>query len=66
RAAQLPDPPPGYVPPFPNFSSVHYPYARRAAYSGLLSGLLGLGPNYNFWRNATRGEVCALLYNLLQ
>ena len=66
RAAQLAEPPASYVPPFGDFSAEHYQYARRAAYSGLLNGLSGLGSSgYNFWAPATRGEACVLLYNLL-
>ncbi len=66
RATQLPDPPADYVSPFSNFSAVHYPYARRAAYAGLLDALDGAGPGYDFLAPATRGEVCALLAPLLQ
>jgi len=66
RAANLPDPPAAYVPPFGNFSATHYPWARKAAYAGLLNGLQGMGPGYAFFTSATRGEVCVLLYNLLQ
>ncbi len=66
RATQLPDPPPGYTPPFPNFSAVHYPFARKAASAGLLDVLEGMGPGYDFLAPATRGEVCALLAPLLQ
>jgi hypothetical protein len=65
RAIQLPDPPSGYRPPFGNFSSIHYPWARRAAFAGLLGSLQGVGPGYDFWAPATRGEVCVLLCNLL-
>lgn len=65
RAAGLGDPPAGYTPPFPNFSDTHYPWARIAAYAGLLSGLEDMGADYDFWAPATRGEVCAVLYNLL-
>jgi hypothetical protein len=66
RAANLPEPPLGYSPPFGNFSNDHYPWARKAAYAGLLEGLEGMGSGYDFWVSATRGEVCVLLYNLLQ
>jgi uncharacterized protein YkwD len=65
RAAELSDPPAGYQPQFDNFSGTHYPWARRAAYAGLLDGLLGIGPGYDFWATATRGEVCLLLANML-
>ncbi|MFH0916390.1 MAG: S8 family serine peptidase [bacterium] len=66
RAAQLPEPPPGYSPPFPDFSSVHYPFARKAAHAGLLDVLLGMGRDYDFTTAATRGEVCALLAAMIQ
>jgi len=66
RAAELPEPRFGYSPPFSNFSTTHYSYARRAAYAGLLDGLVGMGSAYAFFAPATRGEVCALLYALLQ
>jgi len=65
RAASLPDPPADYTPPFGVFDTTHYPNARKAAYAGLLAGIQGVGPSYNFLAPATRGEVCVLLYNLL-
>lgn len=65
RAAGVAEPPAGYSPPFGNFSATHYPWARRAAFAGLLSGLQGMGSGYDFWAPATRGEVCVVLYNLL-
>ena len=64
RAANLAEPPAYYVPPFGDFSADHYPWARKAAFAGLLSGLQGIGPGYAFWAPATRGEVCQMLYNL--
>jgi alpha-tubulin suppressor-like RCC1 family protein len=69
RAAGLSDPPPGYVPPFTaaQFSlNDHYLNARKAAYAGLLNGLQGVGPTYNFLAASTRGECAQLLYNLSQ
>lgn len=66
RAAGVPEPRADYKPPFINFSSTHYPYARRAAAAGLLDRLEGIGPDYDFLVPATRGEVCALLYSLLE
>jgi hypothetical protein len=65
RAAKLVEPPEGYGPPFGQFDNTHFPFARRAAYAGLLDGLLGLGPDYDFFSPATRGEVCVILFNLL-
>ncbi|MHB1343346.1 MAG: Ig-like domain-containing protein [Thermoleophilia bacterium] len=61
RAANLPEPPVGYTPPFGDFSGTHYPLAREAACAGLLDGLVGMGPTYDFWAPASRGEVAALL-----
>jgi len=66
RAAGLGEPPAGYDPPFPMFSSDHYASARAAAYAGLLDGLVDMGPDYNFLAPATRGEVCAVVLTLLQ
>lgn len=66
RAADLSEPPASYLPPFGNFSSTHYPWARKAAYTGLLAGLQGMGAGYDFWAPASRGEVCVVLYNLLR
>lgn len=65
RAADLPEPPADYQPVFGPFSPDHYPWARRAAYAGLLDGLVGMARDYNFWAMATRGEVCQLLANLI-
>ena len=65
RAAGLADPPASYKPSFDDFSAAHYPWARRAAYAGLLDGLQGIGTGYDFWSTATRGEVCLLLANML-
>ena len=64
RAAGLPEPPGDYEPPFGDFSPDHYQWARRAAHAGLLEGL-GAEAGFDFWANATRGEVCVLLSNLL-
>jgi hypothetical protein len=65
RAANLPEPPAGFTPEFGDFSTDHYPWARKAASAGLLDDLIGMGVGYNFFTPATRGEVCVLLYNLL-
>jgi hypothetical protein len=66
RGAALPEPPADYDPGFPMFSSAHYASARRAAYAGILDGLIGMGPAYDFLASATREEVCALLYELVE
>jgi uncharacterized protein YkwD len=65
RAAGLGDPPAGYRPRFSDFSDEHYPWAARAAYAGWLDGFQGMGPGFDFWASATRGEVCLLLAALL-
>jgi hypothetical protein len=68
RAAGLVDPRAGYEPGFSSgqfYSSEHYLNARKAAYSGLLDGLQGMGPAYVFFAPSTRGECAQLLYNLL-
>ena len=65
RAANLAEPPTDYTPPFDEFDDIHYPFARRAAFAGLLAGLEGMGPGYDFFVPATRGEVSVVLYNLL-
>ena len=49
----------------PTSAPQHYPWARRAAYAGLLDGFVGMGPDFDFWASATRGEVCLLLADLL-
>jgi hypothetical protein len=68
RAAAISEPPVGYVPPFTagQFSLVeHFENARRAVHTGLLDGLQGVGPGYEFTAPATRGECAQILHNLL-
>ncbi|MFH1833496.1 MAG: kelch repeat-containing protein, partial [bacterium] len=68
RAANLSDPPTEYTPPFSPgqfYPQEHYLNARRAAYAGLLQGLEGMGPDFDFFGDATRGECAQLLRNLL-
>lgn len=68
RAAALPAPPMGYVPPFVSgqFSTQeHFQNASKADHAGLLKGLEGLGAGYRFTTAASRGECAQLLYNLL-
>jgi hypothetical protein len=70
RAANLAEPPASYVPNFsPSqfYPDEHYQNARKAAYAGLLNGLQGVGPSYNFMTaSATRGECAQLLHNLIE
>jgi micrococcal nuclease len=68
RAADLPQSPTSYTPPFLHgqFSlEEHYQNARAAAFAGLLAGLDQLTYAHDFSASATRGEVCQLLFNLL-
>jgi uncharacterized protein YjdB len=44
----------------------HGANVKKAYANGLLTGLQGLGKNYNFYAPATRGEVAVILYNLSQ
>jgi hypothetical protein len=64
RAADLPDPPATYSPPFGNFSPDHYGWARKGAHAGLLDGLEGMGPSFDFFESASRGECAQVLYNV--
>jgi hypothetical protein len=68
RAAGLPDPSADFVPGFSPgrfYPEEHYANARRADDAGLLAGLQGLGPVYDFTAPATRGECAQLLHNLI-
>lgn len=61
RAADLAAPPSSYSPSFGSFDPTHYPWARKAAYAGLIDGLQGMGRSFNFLASATRGEVAEVL-----
>ena len=68
RAAGLAAPPVGYVAHFTSaqFStSEHFQNALKAGAAGLLDGLVGVGPTYDFLAGSTRGECAQILYNLL-
>jgi hypothetical protein len=68
RAAKLSDPSADFTPPFTIgqfYPDEHYANARKAASLGLLDGLQGVGSAYDFLAPATRGEVCFMLYKLL-
>ena len=57
-----------FMPPFTPgqfYPDEHYANARLAASMGLINGLQGMGPGYDFFAPANRGEVCFVLYNLL-
>ncbi|MFH0915430.1 MAG: S-layer homology domain-containing protein [bacterium] len=69
RAADLPEAPAGYAPGFSSgqfYPDEHYINARKAAYAGLLEGLQGVGPSYDFFAASARGECAQMLYNLLE
>ena len=55
----------GYRPPFGSFSPEHDPSAARASYNGMLDDLAGMGPGWDVWQSASRGEVAVILAHLL-
>jgi hypothetical protein len=64
RAANLAEPSTNYLPSFGvgQFSlQEHYDNAVKAAYAGLLDGLVGVGGGYDFKLPSTRGECAQLL-----
>jgi hypothetical protein len=68
RAARAPAPPVSFSVPFAKaqFStSEHYQNACKAAYAGLLDGLLAIGPAYDFRAPCSRGECAQLLSSLI-
>ena len=68
RSADLPDAPAQFDPGFTvgQFGTgEHFANARKAASAGLLAGLQGVGPGFNFGAAASRGECAQLLWNLL-
>lgn len=68
RGAGTSEPPIGFTPDFSPaqfYPNEHYLNARKAAHAGLLESLQGLGPNYDFFLPASRGECAQLLFNLL-
>jgi hypothetical protein len=68
RAARVPAPPVSFSVPFTKaqFStSEHYQNACKAAYAGLLDGLLAIGPAYDFRAPCSRGECAQLLSSLI-
>jgi uncharacterized protein YkwD len=67
RAVGVPDCAPNRATPFPQFDDgTHYRWAQRAYAAGLLKGLPGVeSKGYDFWKNATRAEVCVLLANVI-
>ncbi len=66
RPGSLTSPPSDYAGSVPAFSPVHSPNMRLAEYNGLLDGLVGLGPSWDAWASASRGEVAQMLWNIYQ
>jgi hypothetical protein len=60
-AGYLPPVPDTYVPPFGNFDATHYPWARVAAFYGLLDGI---ATPYEWFGAATRGECAQVIWNM--
>lgn len=65
RPGFLEAPPLGFLPTFGRFSLAHDGAAAGAYWNGLLQGLQGMGPGYDMWRSATRGEVAEIIAPLL-
>jgi len=65
RRDLLEPPPHGFLPAFGSYSSTHDPSSSTAYWNGLLQGLQGMGPGYDMWRPATRGEVAEIIAPLL-
>jgi hypothetical protein len=65
RPGTLDVPPSGYVPPFGAFSPAHDAAAAKAGWNGLLDRLVAIGPWYDPWRYASRGEVAGMLAPLV-
>ncbi|MBN1630826.1 MAG: right-handed parallel beta-helix repeat-containing protein [Thermoleophilia bacterium] len=61
----LEDPPAGKVGLFTGIGEPHGQNLRIADNSGLLDGLIGIGPGWSVTATATRGEVAHMLHNLL-
>ena len=61
----LKDPPAGYTGSLPGFDSPdHTANLRLAEYSGLLAGLVGYGPGWDPWHDASRAEAAQVMWNL--
>ena len=64
-AGTLATPPAGYTGTVPDFGGVHAPNVRVGEFNGLLDGLVGLGPSWDPFKAASRGEVAQMLANLI-
>ncbi len=56
----------GFTASLGDFSPTHAPAMAKAESNGLLAGLIGFGPSWDPWKNATRGEVAQMLWNALR
>jgi hypothetical protein len=65
RPGALDPPPPGYLASYAPFSAAHDGAAAKATFNGLLDRLVAVGPWYDPWRPAYRGEVAAMLAPLV-
>jgi hypothetical protein len=65
RAGALDAPPSGYEASYAPFSQAHDYTAAKATFNGLLDRLVAVGPWYDPWRPAYRGEVAAMLAPLV-
>lgn len=63
KPSALQQPPLGYTGSLGVFDAIHGPSLRLAEYNGLLVGVVGFGPDWNPWTNASRGEVAETLWN---
>ena len=61
----LENPPTGSPSVFAGVGDPHGANLRIAEYNELLDGLVGMGPGWSVYANATRGEVAQVLWNLL-
>jgi hypothetical protein len=64
RATDLSDPPESYDPQLNNVPADYYQWVRKAAYAGVLAGLEGMGPNFDFTKDASRAECAQVIYAL--
>ena len=61
----LASPPPSFSGTFGDFDPDHAPPMRIAEWNGLLARLVGFGPGWDPWANASRGEAAQMLAALM-
>ncbi len=64
RPGALSAPPPGYTGSVRTVSPAHDGNLRTAEYNGLLDGISGLGPDWDAWGAASRGEIAQMLWTV--